>query len=35
MIDDEAEGIVHWALVEFAEMKEYKPDIEHLQSQSR
>ena len=27
MIDDEVNGIVHWALVEFAEMPDYKDKI--------
>jgi len=27
MVEDEANGIAHWALVEFAEMKEFKPQL--------
>ncbi|MBM3896423.1 MAG: hypothetical protein FJ360_01590 [Thaumarchaeota archaeon] len=27
LTDDEIEGIVHWAAVEFAEMSEYKPAL--------
>jgi len=27
MVDDEVNGIVHWAAVEFAEMPDYKPKL--------
>jgi len=27
MVDDESNGTVHWALVEFAEMAEFKPQL--------
>ncbi len=27
MVEDEANGIVHWAVVEFAEMEEFKPQL--------
>jgi len=27
MIDDELNGVVHWAMVEFAEMADYKPTL--------
>ncbi len=27
MSDDETQGIIHWAALEFAEMKDYKPSL--------
>ncbi len=27
VIKDQLDGVIHWALVEFAEMKEFKPEV--------